>query len=95
MRIFSSSARLVNLVPFFNEEDVTIMRKKIVMLQGAKEAILTNPSLGCTGVSMLSQILNFKRNNMRALKIRNYAMNNCNSIYVEYEEDKTRARQEV
>lgn len=64
------------------------MRRKIVPLKDTREAILGHPLLNCKSNSALSQILNFKRNNLRALKIRNYAMNIAKSIYVEYEEDK-------
>jgi len=62
--------------------------RKIVMFEGTKEKILKNPSLGCTSTSSLSQILNFKRNNARALKVRNYAMNCAQSLYVEYYDEK-------
>ena len=64
------------------------MNRKIVPLKDTREAILSHPTLHCTNKSALSQILNFKRNNIRALRVRNYAMNNAKSIYVEYEEDK-------
>lgn len=60
----------------------------IVPLKETRQTILASPTLKCTNKSALSQILNFKRNNLRALRVRNYAMNNANSLYVEYEEDK-------
>lgn len=64
------------------------MIRMIVPLKETRQAILAHPLLHCTNKSALSQILNFKRNNLRALRVRNYAMNNAKSLYVEYEEDK-------
>ena len=63
------------------------MKRKIVPLKDTRAAILSHPLLNCKSNSALSQILNFKRNNLRAMQVRNYAMNTAKSIYVEYEED--------
>lgn len=51
-----------------------------------KNAILSHPTLNCHSMSALSQILNFKRNNLRALEVRNYAMNFAHSLFVQYDE---------
>lgn len=54
-----------------------------------KTAILNHPTLNCHSASALSQILNFKRNNLRALEVRNYAMNFAQSLFIQYNaEDK-------
>lgn len=58
----------------------------IKLLGHTKEAILNHPSLDCHSVSALSQICNFKRNNLRALKVRNYAMNIGKAYYISYDE---------
>lgn len=64
------------------------MTQKVIHLYGnTKDAILSHPSLNCTSSSSLSQIVNFKRNNLRAYRVRNYAMNFCKAIYVTYEKD--------
>lgn len=66
------------------------MIKVIKPFGHTKEAILSHPTLNCHSISALSQILNFKRNNFRALEVRNYAMNIGQSLYIEYDE-KTKA----
>lgn len=62
-------------------------KRKIIPLRDTKKAILGHPALNCQLPTTLSQILNFKRNNFRAMLVRNYAMNIANSIYVEYDEE--------
>lgn len=58
----------------------------IKLIGHTKEAILNHPTLDCHSTSSLSQICNFKRNNLRALKVRNYAMNIGKAYYITYDE---------
>lgn len=62
------------------------MIKVIKLIGPTKNAILGHPTLNCHSASALSQILNFKRNNQRALEVRNYAMNFGQSLFVQYDE---------
>lgn len=64
------------------------MIKVIKPFGPTRDAILGHPTLNCHSTSALSQILNFKRNNQRALEVRNYAMNFGQSLFVQYEKDK-------
>lgn len=50
-----------------------------------KEAILSHPQYGPMSLSTLSAIVNFRRNNKRALEVRNYAMNFGQAMYFQYE----------
>ena len=59
----------------------------IKLIGHTKDAILGHPTLNCHSVSALSQILNFKRNNLRALEVRNYAMNFGKAYYIEWDEE--------
>lgn len=63
----------------------------IKLLGHTKEAILHHPTLDCHSTSALSQICNFKRNNLRALKVRNYAMNIGKSVYISFDDEKDKA----
>lgn len=61
---------------------------QVIKLVGhTKSAILNHPTLNCHSASALSQILNFKRNNLRALEVRNYAMNFGKAYYIEWDEE--------
>ena len=63
-------------------------KTQVIKLIGhTKEAILNHPTLNCHSASALSQILNFKRNNLRALEVRNYAMNFGKAYYIEWNEE--------
>lgn len=63
-------------------------KTRVIKLMGhTKEAILNHPTLNCHSTSALSQILNFKRNNFRALEVRNYAMNFGKAIYLDWDEE--------
>ena len=59
----------------------------IKLIGHTKSAILGHPTLNCHSASALSQILNFKRNNLRALEVRNYAMNFGKAYYIEWDEE--------
>lgn len=59
----------------------------IKLIGHTKNAILGHPMLNCHSASALSQILNFKRNNLRALEVRNYAMNFGKAYYIEWDEE--------
>lgn len=50
-----------------------------------KEAILSHPQYAPMSLSTLSAIINFRRNNKRALEVRNYAMNYGQAMYFQYE----------
>lgn len=63
----------------------------IKLLGNTKDSILNHPTLDCHSVSALSQICNFKRNNLRALKVRNYAMNIGKAYYITYNDEKDQA----
>lgn len=63
------------------------MIKVIKPFGTTKATILNHPTLNCHSTSALSQILNFKRNNLRALEVRNYAMNIGQSLFIEYNEE--------
>ena len=65
-------------------------------MANTREAILSHPRLNCHNASALSQILNFKRNNLRAYIVRNWAMNIGRSFFiVDYEENKPDSGKEV
>lgn len=61
----------------------------IKLLGYTKMDILNHPTLNCHSTSALSQILNFKRNNFRALEVRNYAMNFGKAVYLDWDEEAT------
>lgn len=63
------------------------MIQAIKLIGQTKSAILSHPKLNCHSASALSQILNFKRNNFRALEVRNYAMNFGKAYYIEWDEE--------
>lgn len=63
----------------------------IKLLGHTKEAILNHPTLDCHSTSALSQICNFKRNNQRALEVRNYAMNIGKAYYITFDDEKDKA----
>jgi len=57
----------------------------IKLIDNTKEAILQHPKLGPMSIATLSAIVNFRRNNKRALEVRNYAMNYGKAMYFQYE----------
>ena len=46
---------------------------------------MQHPKLGPMSPATLSAIINFRRNNKRALEVRNYAMNYGKAMYFQYE----------
>ena len=64
----------------------------IKLVDNTKEAILQHPRLGPMSLATLSAIINFKRNNKRALEVRNYAMNYGKAMYFQYEKNQSSTR---
>lgn len=60
------------------------MDQLIVLDKLEKQMIMNDGRFHCKSPSSLSQILRFKRNNLRAMEIRNYAMNFLGGFYVTY-----------
>lgn len=61
------------------------MIRVIKLMTETKEAILSHPQYAPMSLSTLSAIINFRRNNKRALEVRNYAMNYGQAMYFQYE----------
>lgn len=57
----------------------------IKLVDKTKGAIMEHPKLGPMSPATLSAIINFRRNNKRALEVRNYAMNYGKAMYFQYE----------
>lgn len=57
-----------------------------------KEAILLHPKYSPMSLSTLSAIINFRRNNKRALEVRNYAMNYGQAMFFQYEKNQSSTR---
>lgn len=64
---------------------MTMIKKQIVLTKFEKQIIMQDENLKCESPSALSQILRFKRNNLRAMKVRNYAMNFLGGFYITYQ----------
>lgn len=60
-------------------------QRVIKLVDNTKEVIMQHPKLSPMSPATLSAIINFRRNNKRALEVRNYAMNYGKAMYFQYE----------
>lgn len=67
-------------------------QRVIKLVDNTKAVVLQHPKLGPMSLATLSAIINFKRNNKRALEVRNYVMNYGKAMYFQYEKNQSSAR---